>query len=189
MTNRIQILEHSPAQPLVQEITNDPPEHSAGLRVIIGTSPTGDFTGHPNKIAWSDGTNWHFDQPEKGWRCFVNNEDKDYIFTGTWEILDIHNRLHNIDSSDDHALQAEHANKIVGFDGDGKVAAQPTSQLKTKELKTKELKLPHVISDTAPNVGDHKEGDYWFKPVGQVFILAQSGTTKAWIEITPQKVE
>ena len=106
-----------------------------------------------------------------------------------WEILDIHNRLHNIDSSDDHALQAEHANKIVGFDGDGKVAAQPTSQLKTKELKTKELKLPHVISNTAPNVGDHKEGDYWFKPVGQVFILAQSGTTKAWIEITPQKVE
>ncbi len=83
---RIQTQEHAPHQLAVEGFYNDPPAHVAGKRVIVSTSPTGDFNGHPNKIAWSNGTSWFFDEPENGWLAWVESEEDYYRFEGSWEL-------------------------------------------------------------------------------------------------------
>jgi len=136
---RIQTLEHAVSQPSVEGFYNTPPTHVAGLRVIVGPSPTGDFTGHANKIAWSNGTSWFFDEPEAGWNAWVNSEDIRYIYDGvSWENLDTHDRLHSLVSPDDHKTEVEHAGKVAGWDIDGKVDAKLVKELEKQRL----LKTP-----------------------------------------------
>lgn len=114
---------------------------------------------------------------------------------GVWEATgDVHDRQHPLTSEEDHSPEIEHAGKVAGWDIDGKVDAKLVKELeKQRLLKTplpkKELKLPHVISDTAPDTLLFDRGVYWYKPPVQVYVLAVYNDQRAWIEITPQKVE
>jgi hypothetical protein len=88
---RIQLIDHSPAQPSVAAITNDPPETpTEGMRVIVGEEPTGVFVGHENEIAWYYLDQWQFDVPENGWSCVVTEVGSRHEYDGTkWEIVQI----------------------------------------------------------------------------------------------------
>ncbi len=80
---RIPVLEVFPWQPPVLAIANSPSQSTAGTRYIVGTSPTGDFAGQANKIAWRDASQWHFDTPEIGWETTNIADGKVYHFNGT----------------------------------------------------------------------------------------------------------
>ncbi len=80
---RIPVLEVFPWQPSVLAIANTPSQTTAGTRYIVGTSPTGDFAGQANKIAWRDATQWHFDTPEAGWETTNIADGKVYHYSGS----------------------------------------------------------------------------------------------------------
>ncbi|MDX9890313.1 MAG: DUF2793 domain-containing protein, partial [Bacteroidales bacterium] len=80
---RIAIEEYLPIQKAVEAIYDNPPSHSDGLRVLVGTTPTGVFTGHTNDIAWSNEGAWFFDTPVSGWRVWVNSLDYELIYIDT----------------------------------------------------------------------------------------------------------
>jgi hypothetical protein len=72
----------------VVAITNTPPSAPSGLTFfIVGTSPTGDWVGHANDVAYwsvtSTGTyGWHFNSPRLDETHLVEDEAKLYTFDG-----------------------------------------------------------------------------------------------------------
>jgi len=64
------------SQPPVDDRGVDTPPGSptTGYRVIVGGSPTGDFTGHAGEIAQWDGSAWVFTTPKLGTQVFVKDE-------------------------------------------------------------------------------------------------------------------
>jgi len=80
---RVSTRDTDSAQLAVLGFYNTPPAHLTGRRVVVGTSPTGAFNGHANKIAWSDGTNWWFDQPAAGWETWSDADAGHYYYTGS----------------------------------------------------------------------------------------------------------
>jgi len=80
---RVSTRDFDAAQLAVIGFYNTPPAHAVGRRVIVGSSPTDAFTGHANKIAWSDGTNWWFDAPAAGWETWSDADAGHYYYTGT----------------------------------------------------------------------------------------------------------
>ncbi len=83
---RITLDKHNPAQKAVEGFFNDPPTHADGKRVIVGSSPTGDFIGHSGDVAWSYDDTWSFDTPEYGYLVWVESEGDYYRFEGSWEL-------------------------------------------------------------------------------------------------------
>lgn len=67
----------------------DPPAGPAdGARYLLGPSPTGDWTDHPNAIAaWDDAAQiWLFFEAREGWRCWIEDEQALFILTGgAWQ--------------------------------------------------------------------------------------------------------
>jgi len=56
---------------------------------IVGSSATGDWLTHEKDIAWWDDDNstWRFSTPIEGTKVYVQDEAKDYFYTGSaWEI-------------------------------------------------------------------------------------------------------
>jgi len=79
MDYRVPVLESFAFQPPILYQQNDPDVSPAkGDRYIVGATPTGDWVGHEQDIAWYDGSAWQFDTPMKGWLCF--NEDENDLF-------------------------------------------------------------------------------------------------------------
>lgn len=70
----------------VEDILNTPPDvFSNGDRFIVGTEPTGIFSGHANDIAIYQDSIWAFDSPITGWVAIVMNVNVPYSFNGiTW---------------------------------------------------------------------------------------------------------
>jgi len=100
---RIAVLETLSWQLPVLDIVNTPTVSTAGTRYVVGTSPTGDFSGQAKKIAWRDASQWHFDTPEEGWRVYVKEEGKDYWYDGSvWQAGLIEGDfIHSISSATD----------------------------------------------------------------------------------------
>lgn len=86
---RIPVEETFAWQRPVLSVENDPPgSPSKGDRHIVGSSPTGDFTGHTNDITWYDGSAWRFDTPIAGWCTYRTDLDRFHKFNGSvWEDL------------------------------------------------------------------------------------------------------
>jgi len=84
---RIAVYETLSWQLPVLDIVDAPPASpSAGDRYLVGASPSGDFSGNAQKIAWRDASQWHFDTPDEGWRVYVKSEGKDYWYDGSvWQ--------------------------------------------------------------------------------------------------------
>jgi hypothetical protein len=65
---------------------NTPPgSPSHGHRYIVGTSPTGAWSGKANQVAAYDGdaAAWLFYAPEKGWSAFVDDEGRRVEYNGS----------------------------------------------------------------------------------------------------------
>lgn len=67
---------------------NDPPgSPSEGDRYLVGSDPTGAWTGHAQEVAYYSG-GWQFLAPMPGWRAYVPG-DSEYVYdessSGYWE--------------------------------------------------------------------------------------------------------
>lgn len=72
----------------VAYIGNTPPgSNAAGDRYIVGTAPTGAWTGHNGQIARWDGVAWQYTSPQEGWLVWVKDVEALYVrkFT-SWEV-------------------------------------------------------------------------------------------------------
>jgi hypothetical protein len=60
---------------------NTPPGSPAnGARYIVGPSPTGAWAGHAKDVAVFDVSSWIFYTPKTGWICWVDDEERIYVF-------------------------------------------------------------------------------------------------------------
>jgi hypothetical protein len=70
--------------PVDEKDVNTPPgTPSTGYRVIVGSSPTGDFVGHAGEVAQYDGSDWVFTTPERGMTLYVRDDDEPYKQTAS----------------------------------------------------------------------------------------------------------
>jgi hypothetical protein len=67
-----------------KDLTTVPVTPSDGDCYIVPSGAGTIWTGHTNKIAYfdSDTTAWTLFVPEEGWTCYVQDEDREYIYTG-----------------------------------------------------------------------------------------------------------
>ncbi len=73
----------------VARVADTPPSSPEnGDRVIIGTSPSGDFTDKPYQLAaFQDGA-WEYFTPKTGWRAYVEDAGELRIFDSTaWQVV------------------------------------------------------------------------------------------------------
>lgn len=72
-------------QPPVDDraIDTPPGSPSIGDRVIVGSSPTGDFVGHAGEIAQWSGSAWTFTTPKQGMIVYVKDEGEPYKQTSS----------------------------------------------------------------------------------------------------------
>lgn len=72
-------------QPPVDDRDVDTPPGSpvVGYRVIVGSSPTGDFVGHEGELAQWNGTEWVFAVPKEGTVIYVKDEAEPYKQTAS----------------------------------------------------------------------------------------------------------
>lgn len=64
-------------------VDTPPGSPTTGYRVIVGSSPTGDFIGHAGKIAQWNGFAWVFTTPKQGTVTFVKDESALYKQTAS----------------------------------------------------------------------------------------------------------
>lgn len=60
---------------LDRDLAIPPASPAVGARYIVGTSPTGAWSGRSNQIATHDGAAWQFHAPQPGWLAFVLDEN------------------------------------------------------------------------------------------------------------------
>lgn len=72
-------------QPPVDDrgVDNPPGSPATGYRVIVGSSPSGDFVGHAGELAQWNGTAWVFATPKEGTIIYVRDESEPYKQTAT----------------------------------------------------------------------------------------------------------
>lgn len=73
---------------VVDNSLNSPPQNlNEGARYIIAASPADDWAGREGQIAaWQNGA-WSFFSPQKGWLCWIENQNELQVFDGAgWMI-------------------------------------------------------------------------------------------------------
>lgn len=101
MSYRVPVLETFAWQKPVLDLVNTPPATPAKAdRYIVGNSPSNDFSGHANEIAWHDGSAWQFDVPQEGWTMY-NVALGEYIkFDGsTWFEQNVTSNIIHVDNN------------------------------------------------------------------------------------------
>ena len=73
---------------LDKDLAAPPGAPAEGARYIVAASPTGAWAGHAGGIAaFQDGA-WAFHEPQEGWRAWVADEDRLYVWSGSaWGLL------------------------------------------------------------------------------------------------------
>lgn len=67
---------------LSNDLTVPPSSPLEGDRYIVHSNPSNEWIGQDNKIAaWQDGT-WQFYAPQKGWVCWIENDENLLAFNG-----------------------------------------------------------------------------------------------------------
>lgn len=73
--------------PAVQAEANDPPATPAnGESWLVGSAPTGHWSGHENAIASWQAGNWIFVEAQAGMRVFDKSLGAERVFDGDWSI-------------------------------------------------------------------------------------------------------
>lgn len=65
---------------LDKDLSTPPGSPAEGDRYIVGPSPTGDWAGRADQIAYYSG-GWSFIQPETGWTVSVVDEAAEYVYS------------------------------------------------------------------------------------------------------------
>lgn len=76
---RIPVLDTFGWQEPIENVVASPSVTAKGTRYLVGTG-TGDFEGHDGAIAWHDGSEWVFDTPRDGMRCYNKSEQNYYTY-------------------------------------------------------------------------------------------------------------
>jgi hypothetical protein len=105
-TNKWRLQAVSPTlkwQEAVLSIETSPPFPVDGNRYLVGSSPSGDFSGHANHIAEGNGTGWDFEVPSDQWAVFNAGTSEGYVFYGgAWHLLyDVSTWIDHGHSADD----------------------------------------------------------------------------------------
>ncbi|MDB5546475.1 MAG: hypothetical protein JWO64_3624 [Hyphomicrobiales bacterium] len=75
---------------VARNVAGPPVAPVEGARYLLSAAPTGDFAGHPCKLAAFDDGAWRLLTPRKGWRAFVESENRIVVFDGSgWAPLAI----------------------------------------------------------------------------------------------------
>ena len=75
---------------LDQHLTQPPASPGEGDRYIVGPGATGAWAAFDAQIASYNSGVWQFYQPVSGWRVWVEDEEKHYVFnTATWQDLSV----------------------------------------------------------------------------------------------------
>lgn len=66
-----------------KDLATPPASPLEGTRYIVGSSPSGAWSGHGGKVAaWQDGA-WAIYAPVTGWSAWVDDESQTYIYSGS----------------------------------------------------------------------------------------------------------
>ncbi len=68
---------------LDKDLSAPPGSPAEGARYIVGSSPTGAWSGQAGRIAAYQDAAWAFHPPREGWAAWVADEDKLYVWSGT----------------------------------------------------------------------------------------------------------
>jgi hypothetical protein len=78
------VLEQFPWQlAVIDKDLSAPPSANKGDRYIVKATGSGAWSGYDNKIAYYDGSSWHFITPAEGFIAWVNDEDSYYYWNGS----------------------------------------------------------------------------------------------------------
>ena len=66
-----------------KDLATPPGSPALGATYIVGSAPTGSWTGKANQVATYDGSGWIFFVPVEGWNAWVNDEDTAYYWDGS----------------------------------------------------------------------------------------------------------
>lgn len=66
-----------------KDLSTPPGSPTLGATYIVGSAPTGSWTGKTNQVASYDGSGWIFFVPVEGWNAWVNDEDTAYYWDGS----------------------------------------------------------------------------------------------------------
>jgi len=103
-------------------LNTPPPSPVLDDRHIVGTAPTGAWSGQANDIATWDGSSWTFIDPNDGFIAFVEDEDKYYSYNGvSWVKLDTlidHTLIQNVGTNDHAAIDSHIADLSIHFSKD-----------------------------------------------------------------------
>lgn len=74
-------------QPVIDQTHSSPPAASKGDRYIVADSAYGDWSGKEEQIATYNGASWDFTVPTEGMKVYISDEDTDYRYVTSWEVL------------------------------------------------------------------------------------------------------
>lgn len=72
---------------LDKDLSAPPGSPAKGDRYIVGSSATGDWSGHDGDIAEYNGSSWEFTTKKEGLFTFIKDEDKLYQYIASWAIF------------------------------------------------------------------------------------------------------
>ncbi|MCD6035210.1 MAG: hypothetical protein K0R63_951 [Rickettsiales bacterium] len=107
--------------------TNTPPvSPSAGDVYILGSSPTGDWSGEGGHIAYYLNSTWEFITPNEGMTLWVNDEDVLYSFDGSaWTS----SSAATLDELTDVSITSASTNDLLQYNGTAFVNTQTANNL------------------------------------------------------------
>lgn len=71
-----------------KDLATPPGSPAEGARYIVASSPTGAWAGHTGKVAAFQDAAWAFYTPREGWRAWVADEAKLYVWSGSaWGLV------------------------------------------------------------------------------------------------------
>lgn len=71
----------SPLQAIDKDLTAPPVSPADGDRYLVPSNATGDWSGRTFNVALNINGVWHYLVPSPGWRCYVQDEGIDYVYT------------------------------------------------------------------------------------------------------------
>lgn len=99
---------------------------------IVGSSPTGVWATHANKIAYYQ-TSWKFITPNEGMTLWVKDEDKNYTYNGSaWIVTSIN----GLDDLSDVAITSVATNDVLQYNGTNFVNKQNLDSLSRVGINT-----------------------------------------------------
>src|SRR5262245_11899135 len=67
---------------LDRDLSTPPGSPTNGAAYLIASSPTGAWTGHANHLTIWETSQWHFQTPVEGFRCWVADENIEVLYDG-----------------------------------------------------------------------------------------------------------